>query len=184
MGALRGWVTNLRPVRRPRRTAAGRVAAENPSACRFPVGARQLAATRRPEILGSAAGAAAFTHHGLADGDEWTWRAHHAPGPHRGTPPSTFRSCCWTAARRWGRSTGGSLLVAPAARTDLAGPEPDRSRGRAVRLPAPARHPCRMPHRFVSDTTGGIVLLRPASRGAHHQPSGRRRPPTRCWQPR
>ncbi|HEY3033830.1 MAG TPA: MBL fold metallo-hydrolase, partial [Streptosporangiaceae bacterium] len=63
---------DLRPVRAAARRDGLRVAfaAETHLHADFLSGARQLAASDGAEILGSAAGRRAFTHRGLADGDE------------------------------------------------------------------------------------------------------------------
>src|SRR5207244_7726469 len=95
-------------------------------------GARQLAASDGAEILGSAAGHRAFTHHGLADGDEvdlggLTLRAWATPG--HTTEHLSF--LLLDGSQVLGAFTGGSLLVGAAARTDLAGPEQTEPLARA-----------------------------------------------------
>jgi hydroxyacylglutathione hydrolase len=90
----------------------------------FLSGGRQLAADDGAQILASAAGAHAFGHRGLADGDQvdlggLTLRA-------LATPGHTAEHVAYLlldGGHVLGVFTGGSLLVGAAARTDLSGPE-------------------------------------------------------------
>ena len=125
---------DMRPVRAAARRDGLRVAfaAETHLHADFLSGARQLAASDGAEILGSAAGRRAFTHHGLADGDEvdlggLTLRAWATPG--HTTEHLSF--LLLDGSQVLGAFTGGSLLVGAAARTDLAGPEQTEPLARA-----------------------------------------------------
>ena len=157
------------------RAAAGRhglraaFAADTHLHADFLSGARQLAADDGAQILASAAGGRAFGHRGLADGDEvdlggltlraWATPGHTAEhlayllldggagagGVHRGV----------AAGRRGGPHRPGR-------------PGADRAAGPgAVRVPAAAAHLARR-DAGVPDAWGGVVLLGPARRGAHH----------------
>jgi hydroxyacylglutathione hydrolase len=90
----------------------------------FLSGAPQLAAEDGAQILASAAGARAFRHRGLADGDELdlgglTLRAWATPGH----TAEHLAYLLLDGDQVLGAFTGGSLLVGAAARTDLSGPE-------------------------------------------------------------
>ncbi len=90
----------------------------------FLSGAVQLAADSGAQILASAAGARAFDHKGLADGDEvdlggLRLRAWATPGH----TAEHVAYLLLDGGQVLGVFTGGSLLVGAAARTDLAGPE-------------------------------------------------------------
>jgi len=89
----------------------------------FLTGVRQLAATDKARVLGSAAGGREYEHTGLRDGDEVdlgglalrVW----------GTPGHTDEHVCYLlqdGAQTLGVFTGGSLLVNAVARTDLVDP--------------------------------------------------------------
>jgi hydroxyacylglutathione hydrolase len=98
----------------------------------FVSGSRELAAGGA-RVLAAAAGGTGFGHQGLGDGDEvdlggLTLRAL-AP---RVTPPSTCRTCSWTALRPAALFSGGSLLVGAVARTDLIAPEQTEELARAL----------------------------------------------------
>ncbi|MGE5293090.1 MAG: MBL fold metallo-hydrolase [Micromonosporaceae bacterium] len=101
----------------------------------FLSGAPQLAAWDSAQILASAAGARAFDHRGLADGDEvdlggLTLRAWATPG-------HTAEHLAYLLAdgpQVLGVFTGGSLLVGAAARTDLAGPRQAEPLARALHV--------------------------------------------------
>src|SRR5262249_21044696 len=100
----------------------------------FLSGARQLAADVGAQILAPAAGARAFDHRGLADGDEvdlggLTLRAWATPGH----TADHVAYVLLDGPQVLGVFTGGSLLVGAAARTDLAGPE-------QTQPPAPAQY--------------------------------------------
>jgi len=98
----------------------------------FLSGARQLAADDGAQILAPAAGARAFDHRGLADGDEvdlggLTLRAWATPGH----TADHLAYLLLDGPQVLGVFTGGSLLVGAAARTDLAGPEQTEPLARA-----------------------------------------------------
>src|SRR6266702_2647056 len=98
----------------------------------FLSGARQLAADDGARILAPAAGARAFDHRGLADGDEvdlggLTLRAWATPGH----TADHLAYLLLDGPQVLGVFTGGSLLVGAAARTDLAGPEQTEPLARA-----------------------------------------------------
>jgi glyoxylase-like metal-dependent hydrolase (beta-lactamase superfamily II)/rhodanese-related sulfurtransferase len=92
----------------------------------FLSGARQLAATDGAEILAASAGRREFGHHGLGDADEvglggLVLRALATPGH----TPEHLSYLLLDGTTPLGVFTGGSLLVAAAARTDLV--DPDRT---------------------------------------------------------
>jgi glyoxylase-like metal-dependent hydrolase (beta-lactamase superfamily II)/rhodanese-related sulfurtransferase len=117
---------DLRAVRAAARAHALTVAfaADTHLHADFLSGAPQLAADDGAQILASAAGARAFSHRGLADGDEvdlggLTLRAWATPG--HTTEHLVY--LLLDGGQVLGVFTGGSLLVGAAARTDLSGPE-------------------------------------------------------------
>ena len=156
-----------RPPRRHGLTVA--FAADTHLHADFLSGALQLAAEDGAQILASAAGRRAFGHRGLADGDEvdlggLTLRAWATPGH----TAEHLVYLLLDGAQVLGVFTGGSLLVGAAARTDLSGPEQTEPLARSQyaslgRLLDLARCDAGVP-----DARGGVVLLRPARRGAHH----------------
>lgn len=90
----------------------------------FLSGALQLAADDGAQVLASASGGRAFSHRGLADGDEvdlggLTLRAWATPGH----TAEHLAYLLLDGGQVLGVFTGGSLLVGAAARTDLSGPE-------------------------------------------------------------
>jgi hydroxyacylglutathione hydrolase len=90
----------------------------------FLSGARQLAADDGAEVLASAAGRRQFPHRGLGDGEEvdlggLTLRALATPGH----TPEHLSYLLLDGQAPLGVFTGGSLLVAAAARTDLVDPD-------------------------------------------------------------
>jgi hydroxyacylglutathione hydrolase len=98
----------------------------------FLSGALQLAADDGAQILASAAGGRAYSHRGLADGDEvdlggLTLRAWATPGH----TAEHLVFLLLDGAQVLGVFTGGSLLVGAAARTDLSGPEQTEPLARA-----------------------------------------------------
>jgi len=120
------------------RAAAGRYglsvafAADTHLHADFLSGARQLAADAGAQILAPAAGARAFDHRGLADGDEadlggLTLRAWATPGH----TADHVVYVLLDGPQALGVFTGGSLLVGAVARTDLAGPEQTEPLARA-----------------------------------------------------
>src|SRR5919198_2037096 len=98
----------------------------------FVSGATRLAARDGARVLGSAAGARAFPHTGLADGDEvdlgglrlqaWTTPGH---------TPEHLAYLLLDGDRVRAVFTGGSLIVGAAARTDLSGAEHTEALARA-----------------------------------------------------
>jgi hydroxyacylglutathione hydrolase len=90
----------------------------------FLSGVRQLAADEGAQILASRAGARAFDHRGLADGEEvdlggLTLRSLATPGH----TDEHLALLILDGATPVGVFTGGSLIVGSAARTDLLGPD-------------------------------------------------------------
>ena len=135
----------------------------------FLSGALQLAADDGAQILASAAGRRAYGHRGLADGDEvdlggLTLRAWATPGH--------------TAEHLAYLLLDGAQVLASVHRGVAAGrrggphrpgrPGADGAAGPVtVRVPGPAADPAGR-DAGVPDAWGGVVLLGPARRGAHH----------------
>jgi hydroxyacylglutathione hydrolase len=118
-------------ARRNRLTVA--FAADTHLPADFLSGARQLAGDDGAQILASAAGARAFGHRGLADGDEvdlggLTLRAWATPGHTAGHLAYLLAD----GPQVLGVFTGGPLLAGAAARTDLTGPEHAEPLARAL----------------------------------------------------